>query len=112
MQLPGADRAVIEPRKLRDYLLSPSHPVGRYKATFFIGLGYDQNDWAQLASDLRELIASGDAIDAGANRYGRKHEVRGAIVGPSGRQASIVSVWITLESEDVPRFVTAYPEMA
>jgi len=32
--LPNADEAVIEPAKLRDYLLSTTHPLGRFKARF------------------------------------------------------------------------------
>jgi hypothetical protein len=35
MNLPAADRALIQPEKLRDYLLSTEHPVGRFKAAFF-----------------------------------------------------------------------------
>ena len=35
MILPNIDKAVIEPEKLRDYLLSKSHPIGRFKAEFF-----------------------------------------------------------------------------
>ena len=38
MQLPGAERAFINPPKLLDYLLSPEHPVGRTKARFFAAL--------------------------------------------------------------------------
>jgi hypothetical protein len=34
MKLPNAERAEAPPEKLRDYLLSPSHPVGRFKARF------------------------------------------------------------------------------
>jgi hypothetical protein len=37
--LPNADRAVIEPAKLRDYLLSTVHPLGRFKARFCTALG-------------------------------------------------------------------------
>lgn len=40
VKLPGAERAFIDPSKVRDYLLSESHPVGRFKAAFFIALGY------------------------------------------------------------------------
>jgi hypothetical protein len=39
VSLPEGSRAVIEPAKLRDYLLSSSHPVGRFKAVFFHALG-------------------------------------------------------------------------
>jgi len=38
MTLPNADRAVIDPAKIRDYLLAAAHPVGRFKARFFVSL--------------------------------------------------------------------------
>ncbi|HET7673949.1 MAG TPA: hypothetical protein VFL54_00355 [Gammaproteobacteria bacterium] len=40
MKLPNAGAAVILPEKVRDYLLSPTHPIGRYKAAFFRSQGY------------------------------------------------------------------------
>jgi hypothetical protein len=49
--------ASIGPDKLRDYLLSPVHPMGRYKALFFRTLGYDQTSWQQLETDLRSLAS-------------------------------------------------------
>lgn len=39
MRLPNADRAAIDAAKIRDYLLSEMHPVGRFKAAFFSTLG-------------------------------------------------------------------------
>jgi Domain of unknown function (DUF4926) len=50
MVLLNSSKAVIAPEKLRDYLLSPTHPIGRYKALFFRTLGYDQTNWRQLES--------------------------------------------------------------
>ena len=37
MRLPGAQRAIIDAAKVRDYLLSPEHPVGRAKARLLTG---------------------------------------------------------------------------
>ena len=34
MKLPNADKAIISSEKLRDYILSPIHPIGRFKAAF------------------------------------------------------------------------------
>lgn len=34
-KLPNAEQAVVEPAKVRDYLLSSAHPVGRFKAVVF-----------------------------------------------------------------------------
>ena len=41
MKLPHHDDVQIDIRKVRDYLLSPVHPVGRFKARVFKALGFD-----------------------------------------------------------------------
>jgi len=109
MQLPGVANAVIEPRKLRDYLLSHVHPVGRTKAVFFEGMGYSRENWHVLASDLRSQAEHAAAREAATTPFGTKYEVRGTVTGPGRKEAEIVSVWIILTDEDFPRFVTAYP---
>ena len=109
MQIPNADRAVIEPPKLHGYLLSRSHPIGRFKAAFFLSLGYSAESWPRLEDDLRAHL-SRDAIPDEPTRYGQKYMIRATLVGPSGRAAEVVSVWVVRTGEDFPRFVTAYPE--
>lgn len=76
MTVPGAERAVVEPRKLQDYLLSLTHPVGRFKAVFFASLGYTQEAWGVLSADLRRHAAAGEAFPAGSSSFGQKYEVR------------------------------------
>ncbi|MEE9162591.1 MAG: hypothetical protein V3U35_06420, partial [Candidatus Neomarinimicrobiota bacterium] len=107
-RLPNPDRAVIDAAKLRDYLLSTAHPVGRFKAHFFASLGYSAENWEQLDTDIRDLIAAAEAHPRVKTEYGQKYEVRGSLTGPGGRRAEIVTVWIILAGEEVPRFVTAY----
>lgn len=109
MRIPNADRAVIDPLKLHGYLLSQSHPVGRFKAGFFVALGYSENEWQRLEADLRAQHLNRDAMTGEANPYGQKYEIRAPITGPAGRAAEVVSVWVVLANEDFPRFVTAYP---
>jgi hypothetical protein len=109
MVLPGAEHAVLDASKVRDYLLSQEHPIGRFKAVFFELLGCARVDWTRLQSDLLELCRSHDAVEGQASQFGRKYEVRGTLKGPSGRQAEVVTVWVVLAGEDIPRFVTAYP---
>jgi hypothetical protein len=108
MRIPGADRAVVEPAKVRDYLLSESHPVGRFKAKFFAALGYSHGNSEELAAALRDL-ATEDAALGQPSPFGQKFEVRARIQGPSGRVAPLVVVWMVRSTEDFPRFVTAYP---
>ena len=109
MVLPNCSTAVIAPEKLRDYLLSPIHPIGRYEALFFRTLGYDQTSWQQLETDLRSL-ASLSAEPLESTEYGTKYAIIGPLAGLNGRVAEIVTVWIILAGEDAPRFVTAYPK--
>lgn len=109
MKLPGAERAVVDPLKVRDYLLSPEHPVGRAKARFFGALGFTRTGWPALQRALLELALRGEATQAQQTRYGQKYEIRDTIQGPTEREAPIVTIWIVLAGEDFPRFVTAYP---
>jgi hypothetical protein len=109
MRLPAADAAIVDLGKVRDYLLSREHPVGRFKAAFFAALGYTSEDWQQLRRDLVALAASGEASVGRSSAFGQKYEVSGTIRGPSGRRAVVVTVWIILTGEGSPRFVTAYP---
>jgi hypothetical protein len=109
MKLPEAQRAVIAAAKIRDYLLSTSHPVGRFKAPFFARLGYTVADWQRLEQDLLGLADSGDAEPGRQSPYGQKYEIRGTLNGPSGRSASVLTVWIVRFESDVPEFVTAFP---
>jgi len=105
-----AAAAVIPEDKLRDYLLSSAHPIGRYKSAFFRSLGYTQEQWQILERDLRAVL-SNEAQRSDATEYGQKFTVRGVLSGPNGRSAGIISVWIILAGETAARFVTAYPEV-
>jgi len=110
LQIPNADRAVIEPAKLHDYLLSRIHPIGRFKAAFFLALGYSSERWPRFEADMRTQHLSQDATTEEPTPYGQKYAIRATLVGPSGRTAAVVSVWVIRTGEDFPRFVTAYPE--
>lgn len=110
MRLPGHDRVVVDAAKIRDYLLSDSHPIGRFKAPFFLALGYSRDDWQRLENDLRGLASIGDAQAAEENPYGQKYLIRGTLKGPTGRMRTVMTVWIVLRGEDFARFVTAFPE--
>ena len=109
MLLPNADRAVVEDGKARDYLLSPSHPVGRFKSVFFIALGFSLDEWQILRDALLELARGGDATPGQPSPFGQKFEIRATLQGPSGRQAAVLVVWMFSNGQDFPHFVTAFP---
>jgi len=108
-QLPNAHRAFVDPRKVRDYLLSFGHREGRYKAAFFFNLGYSGVRWARLHADLLEIARTADATVGERTRYGRKYLTAGLLTSASGRQAEVTAVWIIRSGEDFPRLVTVVP---
>lgn len=110
MRLSNAEQAIIDPRKIREYLLSSGHPVGRFKAFFFTRLGFTTEAWQELRDQLKRVALQGEAEVAERTKYGQKYIVRGTLVGMAGRRAKVLTVWIVLYGEKVPRFVTAYPE--
>jgi hypothetical protein len=108
LELPNLDQAVVDPRKLTDYLLARSHPVGRSKASFFEKMGFSAEAPDVLSNALREHAKQPDGITVEETDFGTKYVVVGLLRGPaaSGR---VRSVWIVDRGADVPRFVTAYP---
>lgn len=109
MSLPNVDRAVIDAAKVRDYLLSEAHPVGRFKAAFFMALGYSAGRWDLLRDDFLALARAGTAAPGKPSPFGRILQVDGILTGPSGRSVAVRTVWIVDAGEQTPRFITAYP---
>ena len=109
MPIPNAEHAVVPPKKLTEYLLNVSHPVGGPNACWFISLGYDPNRLQRLAGDLLEVVRHGDTFSTDSLRFGVKFEVPGRMMTPSGRSVNVVTVWITEPDDPHPRLVTAYP---
>ena len=109
MLIPNATLAVVPPDKVNDYLLSPSHPVGRYKARWLLSLGYDRSRPQQLADDLLTVVHSGTTFTTIESPFGVKYTVPGRILTPSGMSVAVVTVWIAESIDPRPRLVTAYP---
>lgn len=109
MNLPP-ESAIIEPVKLRDYLLSFDHPDGQGKARYLARLGYTRERWEQLARDLRQQILPLEARPTRRSPWGMKYEILGVLRGPNGRAAAIRSIWIVLHGDTRPRLVTLIPQ--
>jgi len=107
--LPAAERAYIDPAKVRDYLLSPIHPVGRFKAVIFQSLGYKTDEWEKLRDDLLALARTTEAVPGQTSTFGQKYEVSGTLQGPNGREAKFTCVWLVPVDGEAPRFITAFP---
>jgi Domain of unknown function (DUF6883) len=87
VKLPEAANAVVDGRKVRDDLLSSSHPIGRFKAAFFVDLGYSRDAWEGLASDLRRLATTQDALPVQSTRTARSTK---SVVDWTGRRDGVL----------------------
>ena len=109
MILPAADRAYVDPGKLRGYLLAPDNPKSRGKVRAFVDAGYSAKEWQLLADHLKQLARFGLARPGRVSVFGEKYEVDGILRSPNGGSLGVRTIWIVRPGEDFPRFVTAYP---
>jgi hypothetical protein len=107
-QVPNAERAILELRKIADYCLSPVHPRGRHKARVFrdaLGLSQENADW--LRAILLDGLRQCDAIELSSDDLGVRWRVD-VPVTRHGKRAVVRTVWIVRNGEQVPRFVTCW----
>lgn len=109
MRLPGAPLAVVDEAKVRDYLLSPTHPVGRHKARVFEAAGYRQATWELLHADLVALAQFIEVSETSIDQHGQRFVGTGILNGPTGEPLPIVTVWLISSADRAPRLITAYP---
>jgi hypothetical protein len=109
MRLPNGEKAVVDPRKLTDYCLSPTHPVGKHKARLFADAAdMTLEKWAVLHAALLTAAKEADASATDRTPFGQKYEIRFPLAADDGRTATILSVWI-VSDDGIPRLVTCYP---
>lgn len=109
MRLPQGERALVERKKIQEYLLNREHPDNGGKADFFSQLGFSADEWITFAAALRLLAIKGDVTNIVESNHGTKYIVDGELENPRGRREQVRTVWIVDAVETIPRLVTAYP---
>jgi hypothetical protein len=109
VKLPHHDSVQVDIRKVRDYLLSPMHPVGRFKARVFKALGFDVAAVEAFVAEVRRIASEGDVSEVEDFEFGRKYTVPGELRGPIG-SARVLTVWIQDSGREDVRLVTVRPE--
>lgn len=109
MHLPHANLAVVEERKITEYLLNSAHRFGASKARFFAAFGFTVASWHVLADALREHARVGDVASTTETGFGPRYEVDGQLSAPDGRRPRVRTVWQVDVGEVAPRLITAYP---
>ena len=108
MRLPNADQAVVEIRKLRDYVLNSAHLRGRHKARVFASaLGLRSEHADVLREALLIAAHEEEAVPVLSDVHGCQYVVE-FLMNRGSRGARIRSVWIVRPDEDFPRFVSCY----
>jgi len=108
VKLPRHDDVRIPDDKVVDYLLSPSHPVGRFKARLFAALGFRRDQPESFVAELRRIARSGDVSSQEDTPYGRKYTVEGILTGPLGSR-EVATVWFQEPSQESVRLLTVRP---
>lgn len=108
-RLPNADKAQIDPRKLREYVLNSEHTSGQHKAAFFAQMGYVADNWRKLERDIREQHLSQPAEPGHESPFGQKYMITAALQGPEGSPRQVTTVWIIKTGNDFAELVTILP---
>ncbi|MEO0769871.1 MAG: DUF6883 domain-containing protein [Cyanobacteria bacterium J06649_4] len=109
MQLPNRASAFIQIDKLTKYLLAETHKVGKGKAKFFRVLGFDSSNLELLEDALRNIARKEKVVEVVETEHGHKYVIIGSVTGPSGKSATILTVWMIDVGANAPRFITARP---
>lgn len=109
MKLPNGERAVVDMRKLAEYVLSPDHLYGQHKARVFqSALGLTLADADELYAALLVAANVEEATPTHADQFGQRYVIDFVLNRRNGRSARIRSSWMIRHDEDHARFVTCY----
>jgi hypothetical protein len=109
VKLPKADQVQIDEQKVSEYLLSPMHPVGRFKARVYRALGFEQANLDAFIAEVRRIATEGEVAEVEDFEFGRKYTVPGELKGPHGA-TRVVTVWMQAPGQNDARLVTVRPE--
>lgn len=108
-ELPNAACAVVEEKKIVEYLLNLAHPDGGPKAKFFLARGFSAPAWKTMRDSLTAQGRDNRVTKVTRMQWGTRYQVDCNCPTPDGVNPCIRSVWeIGLESL-CPRLLTAYP---
>jgi len=106
--LPNAEKAFVDPAKLREYCLNPLHPEGRHKARVFLSaLGITQNDADWLCSQILAGIRVAPIVRSDAFEFGSRYTVD-ICLRHLGFGARVRTGWIIRAGEDTPRLTACF----
>ena len=108
MQMPYAEHAEVDIRKLRDYCLNPQHDDGKHKARLFASiLGMNVGDADALRMTLLDAAKSQHAKPGQHDEFGQRYTIDFTLVW-RGKRATLRSGWIVEHGQTAPRLTTCF----
>ena len=106
--LPNAELAVIDMKKLIDYVLNVEHEEGKHKAYVFNKvLGVTANDGAELKDRILSEIVKTPMVPGKEDKFGKRYSVKFEWTRHN-RTATVLTSWIIRTSEAIPRLTSCY----
>lgn len=93
MRLPQYENVTIAQRKMTEYLLSLTHPIGRSKARYFLRHGFSLEAGQELADALKRHAAENDVVEILQTPRGVSYTVEGELATPSGDRPRLRVIW-------------------
>ncbi len=108
MFVPNAEKAVVDMRKLRDYCLDESHPIGKHKARLFASaLSLTKTNADELRDILLSAVKTTESELSRQDEFGQRYTVDFEAENDNKR-ATIRSGWIIETGSDVPKLTTCF----
>lgn len=97
-------------KKITGYALKLNHPSGGDKAYMFKRhLGYTQDNYSFLLTQIEEKALTENAIERPSNEHGRIFQVDLQILGNyEGQQETVRTGWIVKPNSNIARLTTLY----
>jgi Domain of unknown function (DUF6883) len=109
LEFPNRENAYVPLSKLKEYLLSETHSVGKSKAKLLRSFGFSEMNIDMLMRGLISIAHSGEVKEVLSSPHGVKYVIDGSLKTPAGGSIKMRTIWIIDKDQARPRFVTAYP---
>jgi len=105
MFLPNADRAIINAKKITDYVLSFEYFEGKNKARVFASVfGLTKLNAEDLIKAIREAIVKTEAVKQSESAYGTKYTIDFEFTF-NNKTGTIRTGWIVEKDDSIARLI-------
>lgn len=88
----------IPKSKFVDYALNPEKAPDKARV-FESALGYNKDNCDQLIEDINRYADPDKMVEKGDNGYGMRYEQIIRLTGPNGKEANVLTAWISIEDD-------------